>query len=246
MNDEDKKAKVVELFRDNAKPKRARRKDSTPVASQSIEDGDYNTQIGNGLPVNQSIKGGSHNIQAAGMVNLTIRHEKPKSVKVTVAPPPGSIGANSLLKERIQGLFATLGERRKKRYGATAFRVMYGKFKADFDIPEEQPWTIIWTWPEGRGDEIVRYLTAKCDQTIDGKIEKAAKRPGYRHSRGHLFRIEKELLAQLDLEPGSPEVRSELERYFGTSSRKDLSDNQFANWVKHLEAKVKKLYESDD
>lgn len=238
--DEEKKNNVLQLFKDNAKPKTPRLKSTTPV--QKIE-GDNNVQQAASRQVNQSIKGNG-NIQTAGTVNLTIHQARPKTVKVVNAPPPGSIGAAGLLKEGIAEAFGKLGQEREKRVGKTAYSVMYSTFKKDFQIPKELPWTTIWNWPESRAAEIAAYLEEKHSQTIGGKIERAAKRPGYQHTRGHLFKREKELLAHLELTPDSPEVRAEMRRYFGTDSHKDMDARQHANWVAHLEAKVDQMYDA--
>lgn len=223
-----------------AKPKATRLK---TVPSQVI-DGDNNVQAGGGKAVRQSIKG-SGNVQVAGGVgSMTIRTAK--GPKIVIAPAPDSIGANGLLKEQIKEAFGKLGTEREKRFGKSAYQTLYATFKNDFHIPKELPWTIIWDWPESRSPEILQYLEGKYDNTIAGKIEKAAKKPGYQHTRGQLFAREKELLDHLGLKPSSPEVKDEMRRVFGTDTHKNLDPRQHANWVAHIERWVDRMYEAED
>lgn len=223
-----------------AKPKATRRK---AVPSQTIE-GDQNIQAGGGKVVKQSIKGSS-NVQIGGGVgNMTIRTTK--GPKIEIAPAPDSIGANGILKEQVKEAFGKLGTEREKRFGKSAYQVMYSTFKKDFSIPKELPWTIIWDWPSSRTGEILTYLEMKYGDTIGGKIERAAKKPGYTHTRGQLFAREKALLEHLDLKPSSPEVKDEMRRLFGTDTHKDLDPRQHANWVAHLERWIDRMYESKD
>lgn len=223
-----------------AKPKTQRRK---TAPSQTIE-GDQNVQAGGGKVAKQSIKGNG-NVQIGGGVgNIVIRTIK--GPKIEIIPGPGSIGADGLLKEQIKEAFGKLGIEREKRFGKSAYQVMYGKFKTDFAIPKELPWSTIWDWPVSRASEILAYLHEKFGNTIAGKIETAAKKPGYQHTRGQLFKREKDLLEHLDLKPSSPEVKDEMRRLFGTDTHKNLDLRQHANWVAHIERWVDRKYESEN
>lgn len=221
---------------DPTPPKRRR---ATPVA-QSIM-GDGNTQVSENAVHRQSISG-NNNTQVSGSVqNLNIIHGKSVNIKLT--PPNGSIGGSPLLKERVTEAFNKLGLAREGRVGKTAYSVMYSTFKKDFNIPKELAWTTIWTWPEARAEDILTYLHQKHGETILGRMEKAAKKPGYQHSRGHLFRIERELLDQLGLDPKSEDVKNKMKLLLGTDTHKELTPRQHANWVAHLEGLVDKIYE---
>lgn len=223
-----------------AKPKATRRK---AAPSQAIE-GDQNIQTSGGKVVKQSIKGSS-NVQIGGGVgNMTIRTTKGPKIEIT--PAPDSIGANGLLKERVKEAFGQLGKEREKRFGKSAYQALYAKFKTDFSIPKELPWTIIWDWPASRADEIITYLGGKFGNTIGGRIENAAKKPGYQHTRGQLFAREKELLDHLGFTPSSEEVKNEMRLHFGTDTHKNLDPRQHANWVAHIERWVDRMYESKD
>jgi len=222
-------------------PRKAPRRKAVPA--QTIE-GDGNVQAGGGKALRQTIKGNGNVQVNGGIGSMTIRSTR--APKIEIAPAPGSIGADGVLKERVKEAFGALGTEREKRFGKSAYQVMYSTFKKDFSIPKELPWTAIWDWPASRADEVVAYLEAKYGETIAGKIERAAKKPGYQHTRGQLFAREKELLDHLGFKPTSPEVKDEMRRLFGTDTHKDLDPRQHANWVAHIERWVDRMYESED
>jgi hypothetical protein len=116
---------------------------------------------------------------------------------------------------------------------------MYRNFKREFGISKNQKWTVIWGWPEAAVDQITSYLDIKYANTIAGRIEKASARGGLIVTKGQLFKREKELLAQLDLEISSPEVRSALEKFFGVNSHTKLDKITHWLWVVYLEKLVK-------
>lgn len=224
-----------------SKPRRPRRTSTSVV--QSAE-GNGNTQACATTGVSQVAKG-NNNTQLAGRIdNLNIIADK--SVKFNVMPPPGSIGANALLKERIKECFNQLGLERKKRFGKSAFAVMNSNFKRDFGIPAAHKLNTIWSWDESRAEEILSYLQEKYDNTIAGKTERAAKRPGYKHTRRQLFKMENDFLSQLALDPKSPEILGKMKLLFGTTSHKNMTDTQHQQWVSYLEKIVDKLYESNN
>lgn len=163
---------------------------------------------------------------------------KPPDIKIL--PPIGSIGANPLLKQSIKSKFDKLGEEREKRFGKQAYFVMYKNFKRDFGIKGK--WTVIWEWPEACADEIIRYLDEKNCNTIAGRFEKAATKPGYVHKRPYLYKREKELLGQIGIEITSEEVKGYLQRYFGVNSHKNMTNLQHWQWVCYLEKQVEKMY----
>lgn len=109
---------------------------------------------------------GNGNIQVGG--NITQNVYKTKKENITILPPDGTIGANALLRDRIQTLIDDLGMRRKERVGTNAFAVLLSKFKTYFKIPKEKKWTCIWLWPESRAESIILYLEEKLGNTIKG------------------------------------------------------------------------------
>ena len=115
---------------------------------------------------------------------------------------------------------------------------MYGKFKRDFVI-KNNLWPIIWTWPKACAPAVIRYLEDKYNNTIKGKIEKAASRKGYIHTRPQLYKKEKELLAHLGLEMNSPEVRQFFKEFFGTTSHTKITHLEHWQFVSYLEGIVK-------
>ncbi len=180
---------------------------------------------------------GNHNTQIAGDVVNVIT---PKLPRLKIAPPTDSIGSDPLLKTEIQMRFNRLGEEREKRFGKNAYAVMYKKFKADFKIKNGN-WTIIWTGPKNCATDIMQYLNDKYDNTIQGRQERASRREGYIHTRGQLYKKEKDLLAHFDLSFDSEEVRNTLASYFGVKSHLDLTHLQHWQWVCHLENTVRQI-----
>lgn len=218
---EDLTGKVIKLFGDNAKPKREGAKRSIKQAA-----------TGNG------------NIQVAGdVVNVTLAARRKVVVKREYVS--GTIGANPTLKDRIESMINELGLRRERRVGSNAYAVVGSTLKKDFGIPKNTKWTSIWDWHESRAAELIEYLEAKLGNTIEGRIENAAKRPGYKLTRGQLFRVEKQYCDLLGCAPDSVEVKELRKQMFGTTSRKDLNDNQFRNWVEHLKLLVERVHGPD-
>lgn len=218
---EDKKSKIINLFKDGAKP----RTSSKPTSVKQMA-------VGNG------------NIQISGDVGR-ITLEASKKVVVKYQYPLGTIGANPTLKSRIESMINELGLRREKRFQKSAYAVIRSNLKKDFGISKSEKWTSIWEWPESRASELIDYFAVKLDKTIDGKIQKSAQKPNYKHTRGQLFRMEKEYLDLLGFKADSPEIKNIREKMFGSSSRKDMSDSQFRNWVEILKKRVQEVHGTD-
>ena len=161
------------------------------------------------------------------------------TVRIALLPAPGTIGANHLLKQAMMDRFNKLGEEREKRFGKSAYPVMYSLFKRAFGIKKKRSWTDIWNWPEAAADEITKYLDEKFANTIAGRVESAAQKGRRIPSKGDLFRREKELLAQLDLEISSPKVTNALVKYFGVNSHTKLDSLKHWHWVMYLEELVR-------
>jgi len=178
---------------------------------------------------------GNNNIIGSEHVKITT-----KNIKNHILPPPNSIGANSLLKEKIQSLFNKLGEEREKRFGKRSYPVMYGKFKKDFGI-KSNPWTIIWTWNEECAPAIIEYLEHKYSNTIQGRKEAASKKENYIHTRPYLYKIENELLAHFGWKTDSPEVKDLLAQFFDVTSHRHITHLQHWQFVKYLEKRVSEL-----
>lgn len=152
-------------------------------------------------------------------------------------PIPGTIGRNPTLKASIQTLFNRLGDERAKRFGKSAFIVMYKNFKTDFGI-KSQPWTCIWDWPEATAPTIRRYLEEKYMNTIAGRREARRTAADYVPSRPQLFAREAEILSVLGLRSDSPQVRTWMHAWFGVSSHRNLSNVQHWHFVLLLEAEA--------
>lgn len=156
--------------------------------------------------------------------------------------PPGSIGANPLLKSRIIKIFKKINEFRAERLGSKyKYGAIHGDLARHFGLKAKE-WTDIWLWPDSRADEVISFLEDKRDNTLQGRVNKAASRAGYKHTRGHLFRLEGEALAKLEWDGSSDTVRELRYRLVGKTSRSDMTDNEFANWVAHLEGEVRRAH----
>jgi hypothetical protein len=183
---------------------------------------------------------GNNNIQVGAIRgNLNIRPQAKTTVKIL--PPPGTIGANPLLQQAIKERFNKLGEEREKRFGKNAYSAMYNTFKKDFDIKNDK-WTAICNWPEATADTKIRYLDAKYANTISGRLKNAIVKGTFVPTKGHSFAREKELLAQLDLEIASPQVKEYLKKYFEVESHTKLSRTAHWQWVLYLEQLVQKMF----
>jgi hypothetical protein len=192
---------------------------------------------GGEVRVSQSIAG-ANNVQV-GVVSGNLKISTPKKPAIVVLPSSGSIGTNSLLKKAIEDRFNRLGEEREKRFGKSAYGVMYNTFKRDFGIQKNKKWTEIWDWPEATADQIISYLDLKYANTMSGRIKGAVERGASIPAKGHLFSRERELLAQLDLEISSPEVKEALLTYFGVDSHTKLDRVKHWHWVIYLEKLVR-------
>lgn len=166
---------------------------------------------------------------------------KGQKLNISILPPIKSIGANSLLKEKIISLFNSIALEREKEYGKSAYSVMYKKFKKDFIIPDSEKWTIIWTWPEGCATEIITYLQGKFNNTKKGRIKKAYNEK-YIPTRPYLYAKEKELLEQIGLEIKSSEVKQLLIKYFNVDSHIKLTHLEHWKWICYLEDMIKNEY----
>lgn len=216
MSDRDKK--IVQLFKKAGDTKRR-------------------TEV-DGVIISQSVNHGSGNIQAGGDVNIIT--ERLPTVKIL--PPIKSIGGDPLLKKAIQDRFTRLADARAVRFDKkNAYKVMYINFKRDFNIKGKLEQ--IWLWPREAAETIIRYLDEKYANTIQGKIEKAAERPGYIPTRRRLYQMEKALLAHFDLQLNSAQVKDDLQRYFAVRSHRQLTYEQHWRWVMHLKNLVDGLEE---
>ncbi|WP_300733900.1 hypothetical protein [uncultured Desulfovibrio sp.] len=179
---------------------------------------------------------GNNILQAENINNVTINNVSQKK-NIVIPPPHGSIGANSFLTERIQGMFNELGMRRAERYKDTAYQVMYREFKKAFSIPKNQKYTTYLLWPESRAEEIINYLQEKLDNTIKGRKEKSASKRG--HSIPYLLGKTRELHAMLGWKEDN--YRQHLKYLFGVTSRADLNKAQLANYVEYLRQKIDEI-----
>ena len=111
---------------------------------------------------------------------------------------------------------------------------MYNEFKKAFNISRNQKYTAYLLWPESRGQEIIDYLTEKLDNTIKGRIQKAASRKG---NNTKVLLGETSKLHKM-LGWSEQEYRARLHYMFGVTSRADLSAAQLANYVAYLKEEV--------
>lgn len=223
--------------RPESSPKAQSRRKSPTAASQAI-DGDQNVQTGGGNVKRQTIKGNG-NVQVGGSVS-SINVRSGGRVKIELTPALGSIGANAALRARIEGLLKEINDARYERIGATyKFAALYGSLAKAFGLKSAE-WKNIWLWHEFRAPEVIAWLEGARDNTQAGRIKKAAKGAGYKHTRPHLFRLEGDYLGQLGMSDEDALATRQL--ITGKSSRKDMTDNEFSNWVGYLARKVELMY----
>jgi hypothetical protein len=135
-------------------------------------------------------------------------------------PIPKTIGANALMKSTITERFNRLGLERAKRFGRSAYGVIYKNFQREMKLGKSQKWTVIWDWPESAAKAICDYLDDKWKNTIAGRKESAKSKPDYIPTRPQLFAKEKEWLAILGFDIDSDGTRELLARAFGVSSHR--------------------------
>jgi hypothetical protein len=188
------------------------------------------TAIGNGIIQVGQVHG-----------NLVVKQTTSKARKTKVPLPPDSIGADRHLKQAIQTRVNLIKEEwAKKSDIRTASGIFYRMFKKNFGIPQKDGFGVIWYWGIDRVQVIIDYLDEIYDQTIPGKIKKAARRKGYVHTSGHLYRREGELLHHLGWDRGGPEIKKVLKLLFNVVSHSNLSPLQHADLVDYLEKEVRK------
>jgi hypothetical protein len=188
-----------------------------------------------------TITGNGNNV-AGRDINHTHIRVTSKTTKVEVPLPPNSIGGNPLLRQRIEYLFKQINEYRYERLGKKyRFGAIHGELAKEFGL-KSKDWKQMWLWPEARADAVIKFLEDKRDNTQQGRIEKAATREGYRHTRPHLFRIEKECLDKLEWDGTSDEVRDMRYRLIGKASRAEMSYDELARWVAYLQGEVKRFH----
>lgn len=210
------------------------------VASQVIE-GDGNMQVG-GKPAQQSIKGNG-NVQIGGGVNaLHIGTGRP--LKVEMAAPDGTIGADPTLRARIESLIKQVNDYRYQRLGkAFRFAALHGELAKAFGMSPKN-WKSLWLLDRAMAPDVIGWLQQRLDNTQQGRIDRAAGRRDYAHTRGHLFAQEKEYLLQL----GWDDEQAREQRYLctGKASRRDMSNGEFQQWVSYLYRSLGRIYGESD
>lgn len=185
-------------------------------------------------------------------INITNKGTNKGKTSIKIPLPADSIGADSFILKAIADRIKKLADYRIKRLGKenpskdpkeisdSVYATIFKKFKIYFSITK-QPYTIYKTWHKNTAQEIIGYFDSLIDKTIQGKIEKAAKRPDYKHSRKHLLKQETQILKYFGLSTNSPEVYNKLYELFRVHSHKDLTDHQHWQWVKYLESRLEEL-----
>lgn len=221
---------------------------------QSIE-GDNNTQKSYSDNTQQTIKGsnnkqkskrksskqhieGNNNVQISTSITTAKHTQKIEAV-------PGTIGANSALKNRINELINKICEERIKSQScsfASAKKGLTGRMKKDLGYSASIRWDIYtYSMTENYAiDVVIPYLQGKYDKTIGGKIAKS-KSKNKTHTRAHMMKLETEALKQIGLKPDSPEVRQLMDNIFGVTSHRQLPDAQLYQFVEYMENRVEKI-----
>ena len=225
MDEKKIKAKIFE-FSKHLKKKDGKKKEKPPIKRQKL--------IGNNGIQISDVNGDVHI-----KISKSPTRKRPTKATITIAPPDGSIGSDSQLRQTIQNLFNKIGEARQKRLGKNPYAAMLKKFKSDFGITGK--YTDYLLWPQSCASVIIKYLNDKYNNTINGRIEKASKKENYIHTRDHLYRIERELLDHLGIEWKSEKHNSLLKEKFDTDSHRALTHLQHWQLVCYLKDQVEKI-----
>ncbi|MCX5888115.1 MAG: hypothetical protein NTY36_01520 [Deltaproteobacteria bacterium] len=181
----------------------------------------------------QSIEG-NNNTQFVG--NPVFSMHPPK---VTVAPPPNSIGADPLLKQSIMERFNKLGELYNNRFPGKGFAILHGNFKKDFGITN-QNYTIYNQWPLGMAPYVINYLDDLYVYTVSGRFAQRMINKDYLQTKNYCKKREKELTKELNLNINGPEMIQWLYQRFMVSSYQQLDRLQHNLFVTYLEDMVLK------
>ncbi|WP_308620302.1 HNH endonuclease [uncultured Desulfovibrio sp.] len=164
-------------------------------------------------------------------------HYGPVTEVKKVGPPPTSIGANANMKKTIQDMLKKMRDYRYKQFGPSGPKAFNKKFNDRFGLDSIQD---LWLKDESMYAEVYEYLNFLYGKTITGKIEKAASRPGYKHTRAHLMRKSVEAITNLGWK--DDQFRNWLYLNFGVKSRKDLPDGRLDDMIMALERLAQKAY----
>lgn len=195
------------------------------------------------------------NIAAQQIENIKVITKGKPSIKMALTPD--SIGGDPFLIMAIEDRVKKLADYRIKRIikenphkdpreiSNGVYAVIWKNFKKQFFI-KNKPYIIYKKWHKNSAPEIISYFDGLIDETIQGKVEIAAKRSDYKHSRKHLLKQETQLLKYFGLTTNSPEVYERLNVLFRVTSHKDLTDNQHWQWIKYLESRLDELKANPD
>ena len=184
----------------------------------------------------QKNTGNGQMLQAGRDIHLHNHNGPIKEIK-NISPPPNTIGANANMKKTIQGMLKKLKDYRFKQFGKSGPIVVAKEFNKHFGLESIND---LWLKNESMYSAVHEYLASTYDNTIDGRIKKAASRPGYRHTRGHLMQKSVEAINNLGWKDA--QFRTWLFMEFGVSSRKGLSDGQLDDMIMSLERLSKEKY----
>lgn len=181
----------------------------------------------------------------AGNVKITS-----KTTKVTMAPPPDTIGGRGDLVQIINEGINKLAQTRIKDWikqgkytgeeaaRGPAYQVTEGGLKRHLGIRKKdnrKAITIIKEMNVNRFDEVMEYLRGKYANTATGRIKGSVRKPKSSTPFVELMQVETSLLKKMGLKADSPEVYAALERYYGVGSHKFLETYQHKNWITRLE-----------
>ncbi len=159
-----------------------------------------------------------------------------KAVKVT--PPPGTIGHDPVLHNRIERLIDQLTKYRIERLGKDQAGNIVRKIGSDFKKAFRIPKQVSRAWlPVERAPEAIAWLENLIDNTQHGRIRQARRR---NPSRGTLMGEQARLLKVLEWD--EERMRRELKLRFGVTSRSELDLDSLQEWVYFLDREAKQLY----
>lgn len=178
-----------------------------------------------------------------GVVHVTqAAEQKPQARSKKEAPvyPANSIGQSSDLVVRIELLLQQIIDFQYQRYGKKFNgAIVYSELGRAFGF-SAKTWKQIYKLDISMAPEVIGWLESRRDKTYHGRTANAASKPGYVHTRPHMFRVEKEWLEQLGWD--DKQRKQQLNLIIGKESRRHMTNPEFLRWINHLERQVQAMY----
>lgn len=121
-------------------------------------------------------------INSPGAVQAGTIHVRTTKTKITIAAPPGSIGADRVMTSYatyLIGRYQEFQKADKTKTGRYKYMAVFAALKRHF----KGDWKLL---PASRFPEVVQFLERRIDDTIVGRVTKASGRPLYHRFDEHV------------------------------------------------------------